>query len=76
MVIFIVVDVAARSIVPAKLHRIEQLPLAKVLILACVKIPPVLSCATTVPTVQVAGVELVTDKRCPKLASPEFCPLA
>jgi len=50
----------------------EQVPAATVLTVARVKIPPVLSCVTTDPTVQTAGVDDTADKRWPILKSPEL----
>ena len=69
---FIVVEVAARAGVPAKLQLIEQVPAANVLTEAKVKIPPVLSCVATDPTVHTAGVLEEVLSRCPRLKSPEF----
>ena len=69
-------EVAARAGVPANDHVIEQVPAATVFTVARVKIPPVLSCVTTDPTVQTAGVVDTADKRCPILKSPELFPFA
>jgi hypothetical protein len=69
---FIVVEVAARAGVPAKLQVMEQVPAANVLMEAKVKIPPVLSCVATDPTVHTAGVVETALSRCPRLKSPEF----
>ncbi len=72
---FIVVEVAARAGVPAKLQLMEQEPAANVLTDAKVKIRPVLSCVATDPTVQTAGVVETALRRWPILERPEFWPL-
>ncbi len=60
---------------PANDQLIVQVPAAKVLTVAQVKMPPVLSVVATVNTEQVAGVLLTADNKCPILNNPEFCPL-
>jgi hypothetical protein len=61
--------------VPANDQLIVQVPAAKVLTVAQVKMPPVLSVVATDKTEQVAGVLLTADNKCPILKRPEFCPL-
>ncbi len=58
---------------PANDQLIVQVPAAKVLTVAQVKMPPVLSVVATVNTEQVAGVLLTADYKCPVLNNPECC---
>ena len=69
---FIVVDVAARVAVPAKDQVTEHVPAVRVFTDARVKIPPVLSCVATDPTVHTLGVVDTALSRCPILNRPEF----
>jgi len=72
----IIFEVAALPDAPANCHTTLQEPGVRVLIVARLKIPPVLSCETTDAIVQIAGVADVSVNGFPILSSPEFCPLA
>ena len=72
----IIFEVAALPDDPANCQTTLQEPTDKVLIVARVKIPPVLSWGTTEAIVQIAGVADVSVSRSPMLNNPEFCPFA
>ena len=65
-------DVAARPLEPANCHTTLQEPAESVLIVARLKIPPVLSCETTEATEQIEGVADVSVNFSPILNKPEF----
>ena len=67
-------DVAARPEDPANCHTTLQEPAERVLMVAKLKIPPVLSCGTTETIEQIAGVAEVSINGSPMLNRPEFCP--